>query len=256
MGNVLSLQQYRKHCLTIQKGGVSVSDNPEPTPQAVKVEEKKKMTTLLQVEEIVNGYAAKKFAAKYQIPAHRFRVNLVSRLKGGIMGIRAGDVAQIDLKWPEAQPVVNTLLDDAMRFISSRNVLRRVEIVPLAYVRSNKIENRKWHREMFGDEGEILADLLPKHRLEVETTVTMTMKDKMTGVTTSITIPYARASEWSMEQRCRMALSRTVLELYGEQYPEGTDANSELDTALRQRQGTVSGVNGTGAANEGSKQDS
>lgn len=139
-----------------------------------------KLATLSNVEKVVNIYA-KSYCKKFSINPDHFSVFLCSEL-GGIMKVRGGHVVEIYLQWPQAQPSINTLLGDAFRLIKKYNVRRALEIVPVAYVRTQRNEIKKrWRKEQFTDESEIVLDLIPKHRLRVHKTETTIIEDVVTG---------------------------------------------------------------------------
>src|SRR4051812_47117822 len=95
-----------------QQTGVTAQQGVETGEQEKK--EAPKLGHLSAVEKVVNEYA-KKFAKRYRVNENEYVVSLAIGFTAGIMGIRRGPVAQIILRWPDAQPNINTLLDSAFK---------------------------------------------------------------------------------------------------------------------------------------------
>lgn len=144
-----------------------------------------KLNTLSAVEDVVNLYA-EKIAARYGVARDKYRINLVTNCKG-VMMFRRGPIAQIDLLWPAAQPDLNTLLNDVFKTISRKRLLECVAVERVSHIRSRNLENKKWMREMFNDEADLITDLIPRSRLEVSSVTTITVRDRVTGISYEIT---------------------------------------------------------------------
>jgi hypothetical protein len=148
-----------------------------------------KLETLANVERVVNEYA-KIVAAKHGVNKDHFQVHLTRQL-GGVLKLVGGPTVDIFLLWPDAQPNINTLLNDAFRLMRKYPVRRTMEIVPIAYARtmSKKIKNM-WKKEKFTDESEIVLDLIPRHRLRVKKIETTILEDVVSGEKLTIVHEY------------------------------------------------------------------
>lgn len=145
-----------------------------------KEEKKSRLTDLSVVEPIVREYA-KVVAPKHGIRPEHFTLHLTSKIDA-IMAVTGGHVVDIYLKWPDAQPIINMLLNDAFRLMRKYPVRRTMEIVPVAYLRTMKSDIKKmWKREKFTDESDIVLDLIPRHRLRVTKIETTIVHDVVTG---------------------------------------------------------------------------
>jgi hypothetical protein len=179
---VLDWETHQKSCLVLAAGNGVQSGS---TIEDGSMTENGKLNTLSAVEDVVNQYA-EKIASRYQIPKEKFRINLVTSCKG-VMQFRRGPIAQIDLLWPAAQPDLNTLLNDVFKTISRKRLLECVAVERVSHIRSRNLENKKWTRELFGDEADLITDLIPRNRLEVSTVTTITVRDRVTGISYEIT---------------------------------------------------------------------
>lgn len=139
-----------------------------------------KLETLTNVERVVNEYA-KIVATKHGVNKDHFQVHLTRNL-GGVLKLVGGPTVDIFLLWPDAQPNINTLLNDAFRLMRKYPVRRPMEIVPVAYARtlSRKIK-KMWKKEKFVDESDIVLDLIPRHRLRVTKIETTILEDVVSG---------------------------------------------------------------------------
>lgn len=143
------------------------------------------LTTLSAIEDVVNTYA-ERFAKRYDIPKEKYRVNLTLDLNG-IMGLKRGPVVQIFLLWPDAQAEMNSLLDHAFTLVSKKGLIDPVAIEPIIHIRQRREDQKKWIREKIGTEAEIISDLIPRSRLRVSRTTTVTVRDSITGASYSYT---------------------------------------------------------------------
>lgn len=141
---------------------------------------------LSRVEEIVNEYArdkAKAWATSIK-PAH-FQVLLVKG-KNWDMRVQRGNPVSILLPWPQAQLKINTLLRDAFDLIRTKGLVDCIELSNVMYTHARGESKRKWYREQFGVETEMLAELIPQREIKVEriveTRTRMTITDVITGV--------------------------------------------------------------------------
>jgi hypothetical protein len=164
---------------------------------------------LTDIEGVIREHA-KPIAASYQVKTRNYRIHLVTKSRG-IMVMKRGPVVQIYLLWPDAGPQINTLLKEAFRIIKTRPMIDSWAVEPMAMVLKRKEERREWFRETFGDENEILADLLPRirTRARTETRYTYSLTDRDTGISVSIEYTGERDS-WDVEQEARIKLSRIV----------------------------------------------
>ena len=144
------------------------------------------LRTITAIENVVNEYArtvAKK--GKWGIKDDEFIILLSRRFKG-IMGLQRGHPVKITIAWPEAQPHLNTLLVEAFSTISKHKMVDVWAIEGVAHIRARNVENKKWRREKFGEQGEIIGELVPKKYITVETTTSSTIvqkiRDNMSGV--------------------------------------------------------------------------
>lgn len=139
----------------------------------------KKMVSLSNVEKVVNEYA-KTLAKKNGVNPEFIEFHLAPNLNE-ILKVQGGHVVHIYLKWPEIQPRINLYLKDIFSLMRRLPIRRSMEIVPVAYVRKESIEVRKkWKKESFTEESDIVLDLVPKGRLMIQETVTTTLIDTVT----------------------------------------------------------------------------
>lgn len=144
------------------------------------------LVSLSNVEKVVNEYA-RVLAVKARINPDHVEVFL-SRNLGAIMKVNGGSVVRVFLQWPEAQPNINTLLGDAFSLMKRYPVRRTMEIVPVSYIRTQRDEiKKKWRKEKFTDESEIILDLVPRHRLRVVESHTTTLTDVVSGESITVT---------------------------------------------------------------------
>lgn len=160
------------------------TETPAPT-EAPK--EEPQLKTLSSVEQVVNDYAMKRAREwKTGLKEGDFVV-LLARKFGGIMGLKRGRPVQIILLWPDAQTEINRLLKDAFRTINKHRMVDCWAVESSVAIRSRKLESKKWRREKFGDEAEIIGELIPRRDIivdtSIETRVCRTIRDQHTGVT-------------------------------------------------------------------------
>lgn len=141
---------------------------------------KYKLADLSGVENIVREYA-RVVAQRHGIRHDWYELHLVSEMDG-IMKVTGGHLVKIFLHWPYAQPQINMLLNDAFSLMKKYPVRRTMEIVPVAYVRSMSADiKKKWKREKFTDESDIVLDLIPRHRIRITKIETTIVEDVVTG---------------------------------------------------------------------------
>lgn len=139
------------------------------------------ITSLEQVESIVNGYA-RKLARQQGVRDDIFSIHLTRKLSRGDMSVIPGPHVEIYLLWPAVQPVLNSKLRSAFTLIRTRNVYTPLAIATHAFFTKEAGENKRWVREKLGpDVAEKLGALIPKHRLQVITTTVIEVKDTVTG---------------------------------------------------------------------------
>lgn len=184
-----------------------------------------KLISLSNVEKVVNEYA-KVLAGKQNVRPEHIEV-ILSRDLGAIMKLQAGSPVRIYLQWPEAQPNINTLLLDAFSLIRRYPIRRSFELVPVAYVRTERNEIRKaWRKEKFTDESEIVLDLIPRQRLRVRETVTTEIIDTVTGETVSTT----RSGKTDRFEGDAIGLWMQLSRQVRDKYPEEEIADAEIET--------------------------
>jgi hypothetical protein len=142
---------------------------------------------LARVEEIVNEYARDKAKAwATGIKPAQFQVLLVKG-KSWDMRVQRGNPVSILLPWPQAQLKINTLLRDAFGLMREKKLVDCIELSNVMYTHTRGETKRKWYREQFGTENEMLAELIPQREIKVEriveTRVRTTIRDIVTGVT-------------------------------------------------------------------------
>lgn len=134
------------------------------------------------IEDIINKEACK-IARVFNIPEDWFHIFLVRHLaNGNIREMKPGHPVEIYFKWPEALTDIGYLTRDAMNTINRLKVHRTLEVIPFMlgkrWVRDIR---EKWQREYFTDESEIILDLLPKGRLQIKESTSVTLEDIVTG---------------------------------------------------------------------------
>lgn len=148
------------------------------TPVAEKPPKREpQLKTITVIENVVNEYA-RSVAKKYKIKNDEFVILLSRRFKG-IMGLQRGRPVKITLAWPESQSHLNTLLAEAFIQISRHKLVDVWAIEGVAHIRARNIENKKWRREKFGQQGEIIGELISKKYISVETTIVSTVTQKV-----------------------------------------------------------------------------
>lgn len=137
------------------------------------------------MEMIANKHAKDNLCRKHGVSPDHFSIHLVDEIENnGMCATFPGHVVQIHLKWPEILPTMNSAIHDCLSMIVRYKMRRSLEIVLYAYL---KDWNNKWKREMFQDESDIVMDMLPKHRLKISESTTITLEDSVTGETISVT---------------------------------------------------------------------
>lgn len=201
----------------------------EAQPAEEKKEElKEKLGTLGKVEEIVNQYA-KTIASKEGIGEDKFKVHLLTKMNG-IVGLKRGPVVQIFLLWPDAQPNINTLLRDSFRAIKKNGLIDGLNIELAAHIRSRNIQNRKWLKEKFGEEADLFMDLIPKERLVVSRTETITVMDNVTKEKITITQEHPPEHYRRPNIDLWLQLSRIVRDNHKEEIEDGIERGDQAAT--------------------------
>lgn len=136
------------------------------------------------MELMVNKHAKDNLCRKHGVSPDHFQIHMSEDIGDNISSVIPGHIVQIHLKWPEVIPTMNSVIHDCLSLIARYKLRRTLEIVPYAYMRD---WNNKWKREMFQDESDIVMDMLPKHRLKISESTTITLEDSVTGETISIT---------------------------------------------------------------------
>lgn len=140
--------------------------------------EKVDLTNLRNVENIVRLYAETIFKRHHINPEH---VDLhLSTEMNAIMNVFGGHKVHLWLKWPHAHLEINQLLKDFCKLFPK--IHRTMEVVPFALA----FQEKKWLREKFSTEEQIIFDLLPKHRLKISRKEIVTVEDTVTGESISI----------------------------------------------------------------------
>lgn len=187
------------------------------------------ITSLSDIENVVNEYA-RSISRNYNINPEHFRVQLVSELVRGDMQVIPGGVVQIIMLWPDVQPIMNMKLQSAFRLMTRYPLRRTLEIVPVAYIHREGIERRKWYRQHFGEIGEIMPDLLPRHRLRVTTTTITTIHDTITGELVSSSEVAKPTRFDGNDVKAWLELSRIVKERHPSHEDVGETDTPELDS--------------------------
>jgi hypothetical protein len=171
----------------------------------------------LSVIEGILNESAQKLARLHDIRPHQFRLNLVTEMaKGRDLRVVPGPVVQIYVLWPNLAQVLRPRLMSAFALINTRKLIMPVEIVSYAYALEQKGAHKAWLREKFGDEAELLTNLVRKdsYRVAVKRVTSVTLTHKETGVSITLTDDQ---SAHVLEQQARVELSRQVRRLEDEQ---------------------------------------
>lgn len=170
---------------------------------------------LSAVEEVVRGYA-EVVAKRHGINKAHFELHLVVDSKY-VLNVIGGPIVKIVLLWPHAQPNINTLLGDAFALMRRHPIRRTMEIVPVAYVRTESAEiKKKWRKEKFTDESDIILDLIPRSRLRVKKTETTVIEDIVTGESITLIHEYPTDRFDSDATSLWLRLSRIVRDKHPE----------------------------------------
>lgn len=201
----------------------------------------KKQRQITQVEQVVNQYARNLCAKEFNLPVWKWYVHLQTTITSpqgvetdGELAVFGGPVASINIKYPEGLDNINTLLRRAFNLIHNRNIVRSTEVVPFVFIQEFGATYRKFVRKEFGDESEILPDLLPRRRLKVTRKhyIEVTVTDKVTGITSTLRAPEEKRQTWSLEHDARTQVSRAVKQLEDSQV-------TELHTGIRESTSSV-----------------
>jgi hypothetical protein len=124
------------------------------------------------------------------------------------------------------------MIRSAFSAISRRPEIRTpVEIVPVGWYKKMKGENKKWHKDKFGDFADVVMNMIPKHRLVESTVITHTLKDKVTGLEVSVSYPEGTRMEYDASREMRVSLTRMVNSIEVDEDDIETD-DSRLDVQL------------------------
>lgn len=171
-------EEHDPKVIPIKQHGSAVTENAPQEEQALR--------GLESIEAVVCEYTKREAFKKHINPDH-ISLHLVRNLDG-IMKVEGGPTVKIFLKWPDAYGELNTILGDAFSLIKRYPVRRTMEVVPYMYTRTASAEiKKKWKKESFTDESEIIFDLLRRGRLKVTETVTTKLTDTVTGESVSVT---------------------------------------------------------------------
>ena len=202
----------------------------EKTEEQKQEEEKKFLASLKQIEDVLNE-GAKKLAAAERIPDGRWKIHLVSATSTtATMLVKGGATCEIILAWPRAQKEIKRYLQDAFKAIARRKLYESFAIERVFHARKVKDDLRKWMRLEYGEESDIILDLIPKWRLEETVKTVYTLKDTKTGM--SITVESEKKGHFSQQKIDNwIALSRIVREV--DKIDDGLDEieTPELDKA-------------------------
>lgn len=187
----------------IEEAAVVVAEKPPKREPQLK--------TITAIENVVNEYA-RSVAKKWKVKDDEFVILLSRRFKG-IMGLQRGHPVKITLAWPESQPHLNTLLAEAFAQISRHKLVDIWAIEGIAHIRARNIENKKWRREKFGQQGEIIGELIPKKYITVETTTVTVATQRIRYSETGIVIEKVITSARTETDDGRVLDVKTWLEL-------------------------------------------
>ena len=172
--------------------------------------------TLDEIEGMLTKYSLP-IAKSRGVQPSQYRIVLAMTMKNktDLMYLTPGPVVKIVLNWPEIAgngAMLKTLLTDALSLIKRHKLNNRWLPQTYANALADKEERRKWYRLNFGDEGEILADLLPKSRTRAVVTRgrTVTMTDPFTKLSVAVVDEHDVREEKDMIFEARMKLSRLV----------------------------------------------
>lgn len=190
-----------------------------------------KLADLSGLENVVKEYA-KVVAARHGIRHDHFELHLTSKM-GGVMKVTGGHTVKIFLLWPDAQPQINTLLNDAFTLMKKYPVRRTMEIVPVAYVRTMSQEiKKKWKKEKFVDDSDIVLDLIPRHRIRIKQTVTTEVSDVVTGEKLTLVHEYPTTRFDTDATGLWLELSRRVRDHHPEENEDLPDDEPKSDTPI------------------------
>lgn len=190
----------------VQTETVAVVETPPPKREP-------SLKTLTAIEDVVNEYArmlVKK--AKWGIKDDEFVVLLSRRFKGD-MGLQRGRPVTITLRWPEAQPHLNSLLVSAFSQIMHYRMVDVWAVERVVHIKTRNSESRKWRREKFGDLGEIIGELIPKKYITVETTTTSTITQRIRDNISGVVIEKRSTESSTKSEDGRVLNVKTWLEL-------------------------------------------
>jgi hypothetical protein len=124
-----------------------------------------------------------------------------------IMTIIPGHVVKCIFMWPHCKLNLNQLMKDFCRAFHKHKLRRTMEVVPFAIIQANN----KWMKSQFSDEAQIIFDLIPKQRIKVSKSETITLTDAQTGETISVTSSGKASRFDGSEFEMWVKLSRQVL---------------------------------------------
>jgi len=128
-------------------------------------------------------------ARRLNINPEHFQFYLSRNMGGSIRNIIPGPVVKIYLAWPECYEELNTIIESTLITIRDKKLRRPLELISLAIVHSAQDDMRRLlskNRKHFNDESEIMMDLLPRTRLQIEESTTITLTDVKSGESISI----------------------------------------------------------------------
>lgn len=191
------------------------ASQPSEEPKKETKEEKlarleKELKGMLHVEKAIR-IAASQYAKKMSVREDHFRITLVGQLEKGDTFIMSGPVVEIYFKYPQPVDKWGPMIRSALGAISRRPAMRTpVEIVPVGWYKSQEKERRKWHREKFGDMGDIIMNMIPRDRCIEEVVVTHTLRDRLTGLEVSVSYPEGKRMPYDVQREMRVNLTRIV----------------------------------------------
>lgn len=166
------------------------------------------------VEKIVNQYVRDKLLPGTGLKPYHVYIHLVIDKidKRGIAWVHGGQQAQIYLAWPDAFEEFNTIVGRNLAYIVARKLVTPTEVQTVAYMQQNKKNMREFLRKEFGDLSEIVADIIPLSRIRIKRHVvrSITMVDTLTGISATVESSDPTETEYALEQKARVALSRKV----------------------------------------------
>lgn len=180
-----------------------------------------------KVEEQVNIYA-KKVAKEHNVPEDAFRITLVKEGRG-IMHMIRGPVVQIRMEYPACMFSMNSLLREAFGVYHRYKMRDYMALESYAVIRQRQTSIRKFYKESFGDESEIIPDMLPRSEISFKTEIARTVvaKHRRLGIMVEVVDITGERDINDLQDEARVKLSRIVRQFNEDIYTKETGRRSE-----------------------------